>query len=225
MENSETRFQLRKLTVKELYQIARDYDIPGRSGLRKEELIDLLQDNLSKTKLLQEVRGHSRSLSRRSPQRKNITRSRSPKSGDKVPDNVVDKKLYRKIRNKVKKRVKVWPSAYASGQLVKEYKAAGGKYKGKKKSGDDAPLDRWYKEKWVNVCKPTNGGYQKCGRKKSKVSEYPYCRPSVRVTSKTPMTVSELKKKYGQKKLDKLCEKKQSSGTPKNKKPRKISSK
>mgnify|MGYP001369725066 CR=1 FL=1 len=30
---------------------------------------------------------------------------------------------------KVKSRYKVWPSAYASGYLVKEYKRRGGKYR------------------------------------------------------------------------------------------------
>ena len=37
-------------------------------------------------------------------------------------------KLYARIKAKVKARVKKWPSAYASGQLVREYKAAGGGY-------------------------------------------------------------------------------------------------
>lgn len=140
----------------------------------------------------------------------------------KVPDNVVDKELYVKIRNKVKNRVKVWPSAYASGQLVSEYKKAGGRYKGKKAKGDDAPLGRWYKEKWVNVCKPKGRGYEKCGRKKSSMKNYPYCRPSVRVSDKTPKTVGELKKEKGQAGLDKICKKKQTSGTPRKGSPRRV---
>jgi len=145
-------------------------------------------------------------------------RSMAPK----VPDNVVDKELYVKIRNKVKNRVKVWPSAYASGQLVSEYKKAGGRYKGKKAKGDDAPLERWYKEKWVNVCKPKGRGYEKCGRKKSSMKNYPYCRPSVRVSDKTPKTVGELKKEKGQAGLDKICKKKQTSGTPRKGSPRRV---
>ena len=36
--------------------------------------------------------------------------------------------LYARIKAKVKARVKRCPSAYASGQLVREYKAAGGGY-------------------------------------------------------------------------------------------------
>lgn len=62
-------------------------------------------------------------------------------------------------------------------------------------------LNRWFKEKWVNVC---NGKYSKCAKSSKK---YPYCRPSVRVTSKTPRTVSEIPKS----KLKKLCKRKKSS--------------
>jgi len=38
-------------------------------------------------------------------------------------------KLYARARAMVKARVKKWPSAYASGQLVQQYKKMGGKYK------------------------------------------------------------------------------------------------
>ena len=38
-------------------------------------------------------------------------------------------KLYARARAIVKARVKKWPSAYASGQLVQQYKKMGGKYK------------------------------------------------------------------------------------------------
>ena len=40
-------------------------------------------------------------------------------------------KLYARARAMVKARVKKWPSAYASGQLVQQYKKMGGKYKWK----------------------------------------------------------------------------------------------
>ena len=50
-------------------------------------------------------------------------------------------------------------------------------------------LDRWFKEKWVDVKtgKP-------CGRKKGESRGYPACRPSKRISSKTPKTRSELSK-------------------------------
>ena len=43
-----------------------------------------------------------------------------------VPTN---KKLYNSIKSRIKRKYKVWPSAYASGALVKAYKAAGGGYR------------------------------------------------------------------------------------------------
>ena len=43
-------------------------------------------------------------------------------------------KLYAKARAIVKARVKKWPSAYASGQLVQQYKKMGGKYSSAKAS-------------------------------------------------------------------------------------------
>ena len=42
----------------------------------------------------------------------------------------IDKALYERIKKKVKSQFKVWPSCYASASLVKQYKAAGGRYKG-----------------------------------------------------------------------------------------------
>lgn len=208
--------ELDKLLLIQLREIATMYEVPGRSGLRKSELIDLLAENVSKTKLRKEIQ--ERQYTRQ--------RSRSPGSPVKVPKNVIDRDLYIKIRNKVKNRVKVWPSAYASGQVVKAYKDAGGRYRGKKPSADKAPLDRWYTEKWVNVCKPkTGGGYEKCGRKQSKIKDYPYCRPSVRVNAKTPTTVGEIKSKYGKQKLEELCKKKRNQALPKGGKARRISPK
>ena len=99
-----------------------------------------------------------------------------------VPVNL---KLYNKIKSSVKSKVKRWPSAYASGQLVRMYKQKGGKYHCSKFGS----LDRWFKEKWINVCtgKP-------CGRKKSSPNGYPYCRPSIRISKETPRTSKELTK-------------------------------
>ena len=48
-------------------------------------------------------------------------------------------------------------------------------------------LKRWFKEKWVDVKtgKP-------CGRQKGEKRGYPACRPSKRVSSKTPKTTKEM---------------------------------
>ena len=110
------------------------------------------------------------------------------KEGSKIPDNVINKKLYASIKAKIKRSIKgrSW-GAYDSGRLVREYKAAGGGYAGKRGKTD---LGRWYKEKWVDACawpkrKP-------CGRKtKEKIA---YCRPSKRIDSKTPKLVQQLTK-------------------------------
>jgi len=95
--------------------------------------------------------------------------------------------LYNRIKAQVKSRVKRWPSAYASGQLVRSYKQKGGKYSCNGFGNSFGSLDRWFKEKWVNVCtgKP-------CGRKKSSSKNYPYCRPSRRISSQTPRTSREI---------------------------------
>jgi len=55
----------------------------------------------------------------------------------------------------------------------------------KTKAGAD--LKRWFKEDWVDV----RSG-KPCGRKKGESRGTPYCRPSKRVSSKTPVTASEL---------------------------------
>lgn len=136
-----------------------------------------------------------------------------------VPTNVIDKKLYVQARNTVKSRVKVWPSAYASGQLVKEYKRLGGRYRNANKK----PLARWYREEWVNLCKRDSlGNYAKCGRKASSKKAYPYCRPKRRISKETPMTVGEIQAKWGSRKIKELCARKRHEALPKGGKPQRI---
>ena len=53
-------------------------------------------------------------------------------------------------------------------------------------------LNRWFKEKWVDVSrKDKDGKHPPCGRSKAKKDSkgYPKCRPSVKVSSKTPTPV------------------------------------
>lgn len=97
-------------------------------------------------------------------------------------------RLYEKIKDEAKAKFKHWPSAYASGWVVKEYKKRGGQYNSGYRS--KSPLKRWFNEKWVNVCE-----YPKivpCGRSKSVSKKYPYCRPLRRINKRTPVTVTEL---------------------------------
>ena len=109
----------------------------------------------------------------------------------------LNKALYERTKRSAKKRFKVWPSARASQWLVREYKRKGGKYKGKKPGPKSGGLSRWQAERWIDVCKlpkkvpcgrPKSGGLNKWKK------QYPYCRPSKRITSKTPRLASELTK-------------------------------
>ncbi len=57
----------------------------------------------------------------------------------------------------------------------------------KKQGGQHGGLDRWFAEKWVDI----KSG-KPCGRQEGESRAYPACRPSKRVSSKTPKTSSEL---------------------------------
>lgn len=125
-----------------------------------------------------------------------------------------DPVLYEKIKQRVKSKVQRWPSAYASGQLVQQYTAAfAKKHPGqnpyRQKRARSTPLGRWYREKWVDLCRPRKGGaYAPCGRDTMK-GKYPFCRPSRRVSKNTPMTVGEVVQKFGKQKIVERCKKKQ----------------
>ena len=81
---------------------------------------------------------------------------------------------------KVKRSYKKFPSARASQAIAKCRKKKGTVRKTKK----GASLKRWEKEKWVD----TRTG-KACGSKTKKAQ---YCRPSKRVSSKTPTTRKEI---------------------------------
>ena len=90
----------------------------------------------------------------------------------------LDMKLYNEIKDRVWKMYDK-PSAYRSGMLVKLYREAGGRYSGDKDKNDGLPL--WFASKWLN--QRGEVGY------KYKSDVY---RPTVKVSSKTPTTFSEL---------------------------------
>ena len=109
-----------------------------------------------------------------------------------VPKN---KKLYEKVKSEARSKFKVFPSAYASSWLVREYKKRGGTYSGSKPKKEG--LTRWYDEVWINVCELPR--IVKCGRKSARgmspkawAKKYPYCRPYKKVTKKTPKTAYQL---------------------------------
>lgn len=56
-----------------------------------------------------------------------------------------------------------------------------------RKTAKGMALKRWFKENWVDV----RSG-KPCGRRKGEKRGTPYCRPSKRVSKKTPATASEI---------------------------------
>ena len=133
-----------------------------------------------------------------------------------IPTNQV---LYDRVKREAKQRFKVWPSAYASGWLVKTYKQRGGKYrvsstkhkgrkksmrKSRKRSRKKSGLSRWFAEEWIDVCKLPK--IVSCGRKSARKSprSYPYCRPRYKITSKSPKTA----RSYSRAEIKRRCKKK-----------------
>jgi hypothetical protein len=118
----------------------------------------------------------------------------------------LNKNLYEKVKLEAKSRFKVYPSAYANGWLVKEYKRRGGTYSGKKTK--DTGLSRWYNEKWINVCELPR--IVRCGRSDKNIplqiwiKQYPYCRPYYKITEGTPKIVSD----FSQLELKQRCKRK-----------------
>jgi len=82
---------------------------------------------------------------------------------------------------KVKASYDVFPSARASQAIAKCRKASGNV----KKSEKGASLKRWEKEKWTDT---------RTGKACGSGGKNEYCRPKVRVSSKTPKTISEISK-------------------------------
>ena len=83
-----------------------------------------------------------------------------------------------------------------------------------RKTEKGASLRRWFKEDWKDV---RTG--KACGRQEGEGRGTPYCRPSKRVSEKTPKTASEM---TTSEKRDRVAQKKrlgQPAGAPKRVKP------
>jgi len=78
-----------------------------------------------------------------------------------------------------------------------------------RKTKAGAALKRWFKEDWVDV----RSG-KPCGRKKGESRGTPYCRPSKRVSSKTPVTASELTPSQKRKRIEQKKRLGQPAGKP-----------
>ena len=70
-------------------------------------------------------------------------------------------------------------------------------------------LKRWFKEDWKDV---RTG--KKCGRQKGEKRGTPYCRPSKRISKKTPKTASEMTKSEKRKRISQKIRLGQPAGKP-----------
>lgn len=95
----------------------------------------------------------------------------------------VDTDLYRRVMAEAKKKFDVYPSAYANGWIVQEYKRRGGKYRVEKEKGG---LTQWFEEKWVDISRPKKGGgFEPCGRPDADKGKYPKCVPASKAAQMT----------------------------------------
>jgi len=92
---------------------------------------------------------------------------------------VLDQRLYDAVKRHAD-TVFDKPSAYKSGYIVRKYKELGGRYSDSDEDSSKKtlkPLEKWFAEDWKNVAKK---------------GQYPVLRPSKRVDSSTPLTISEI---------------------------------
>ena len=122
------------------------------------------------------------------------TPGKAGQSTSPAPPNVSAPALYLRIKARIRARLRPgqrW-GAYHSGMLVQAYKRAGGTYREARplRAARRSNLARWYREKWVDVCAwPAR---RACGRASAARGPFPYCRPSVRVSARTPRLVQDL---------------------------------
>ena len=83
-----------------------------------------------------------------------------------------------------------------------------------RKTQAGANLKRWFKEEWKDV----RSG-KPCGRQEGEKRETPYCRPSKRVSSRTPVTASEMSESQKRSRISQKKKLGQPAGKPKKVKP------
>ena len=83
-----------------------------------------------------------------------------------------------------------------------------------RKTQKGADLKRWFKEEWVDV----RSG-KPCGRRAGEKRGTPYCRPSKRVSERTPVTASEISEGQKKKRISQKKKLGQPAGKPKKVKP------
>ena len=83
-----------------------------------------------------------------------------------------------------------------------------------RKTKEGAALKRWFKEKWVDV----RSG-KPCGRQAGEKRGTPYCRPSKRVSERTPVTASEMSESQKRSRIKQKKKLGQPAGKPRKVKP------
>ena len=83
-----------------------------------------------------------------------------------------------------------------------------------RKTKEGANLKRWFKEEWIDV----RSG-KPCGRQQGEKRGTPYCRPSKRVSERTPVTAGELTSAQKKKKVAEKKKLGQPAGKPRRVKP------
>ena len=123
-----------------------------------------------------------------------------------IPDYVLDKDLYKEAFLIAKETYKK-PSAYRSMFIARKYKQLGGKYDEKKKNKDKGQTTNWLKEKWVQIKPYVEDNKEiKCGANNKDTKA---CRPLKKTEqNKDVITMGDIIKKYGKKKVIELTDKK-----------------
>jgi len=119
----------------------------------------------------------------------------------------LDPHLYQKAIAYVNKIYGEQTSAYRSMAIVKEYKRLGGKYSAKSKSNN---TNIWLKEKWIKVTPFVKENKKiPCGSRKDNPTRSDRrqhaCRPLIRVSEATPITIKEAIDKHGKDKIIELA--------------------
>jgi len=114
-----------------------------------------------------------------------------PRDLEKIRGDVkfTDEALHSRAVSAAKAKFKVWPSAYASGYVVQQYKqmykkkhgSLSGAFKGDEGELHADDLDKWFKEKWVRI--GANGEILgPCGAREEKEGK-PKCLPEAKAQS------------------------------------------
>tara|TARA_B110001450_G_scaffold251001_1_gene270491 strand:- start:599 stop:1006 length:408 start_codon:yes stop_codon:yes gene_type:complete len=115
-------------------------------------------------------------------------------------ENAINKTLYKKVVKDAKTKFDVWPSAYASMWVQREYQKLGGTY-----SKKDTGLKDWRQSKWIQVLPLLQDGkIIECGADNKETKA---CRPIIR-SADTSITIQELLELYSVEDIIKLAKKK-----------------